>query len=532
MSRQAGFRRYDGIRIPPGAGPDALDRAVFSRHGSHTDYHILRRSVDAREKTRICFVYSIGTGPAPLPVGLASLIPDGESLPQSSGGREHPDRPVVVGTGPAGMFAGLMLAMAGRQPILLEQGRDVDTRARDVARFFAGGPLEPDSNVQFGEGGAGTFSDGKLTTGIHDPRVTAVLQELVLAGAPDEILWLSRPHIGTDRLHGVVRNIRRKIEELGGEYRFGQRFCGARIEAGQLRSVRVRIIDTANEYELDSSRLVLAIGHSARQTYRLLYELGFAMEPKPFSVGVRIEHPQSWIDRAQYGKSAGHPELPPAEYKLSCHLPSGRSVYTFCMCPGGVVVAAASTSSGIVTNGMSTYLRDGPNANSALLVAVTPADYPDPSPLGGIAYQERIEHDAWRQAGGSHLAPSVRVGVWAGKTGTASQGGTGLCLMPSYRPGVVEVSPDAYLPGYVVDAMREALPLFGRKIRGFDHPDSVLTGPETRSSSPVRLLRDSQGQASVAGVFPCGEGAGYAGGIVSSAVDGIRAAQSLLHVGG
>jgi len=424
-----------------------------------------------------------------------------------------------------------MLAMAGRRPILLEQGRDVDTRARDVARFFAGGPLDPDSNVQFGEGGAGTFSDGKLTTGIHDPRVAAVLQELVLAGAPREILWQSRPHIGTDRLHGVVRNIRRKIEGLGGEYRFGQRFYGARIETGRVRSVRVRLTDTGTEYEMDTSYLVLAIGHSARPTLRLLHELGFAMEPKPFSVGVRIEHPQSWIDRAQYGNAAGNPELPPAEYKLSCHLASGRSVYTFCMCPGGVVVAAASAADGIVTNGMSTFMRDGPNANSALLVAVSPADYPDASPLGGIAYQETIEQNAWRQAGGSHLAPSVRVGALTGNADKAPRGESDPRLMPSYRPGVVEVSPDAYLPGYVVDAMREALPLFGRRIRGFDHPDAVLTGPETRSSSPVRLLRDAQGQASVAGVFPCGEGAGYAGGIVSSAVDGIRAAQSLLRAG-
>ncbi|NLN45057.1 MAG: hypothetical protein GX153_00615 [Clostridiaceae bacterium] len=529
MSRQEISRRVDGIRIPLGAGPDALDRAVFALYGSRTAYHVLRRSVDARVKTRICFVYSVGTGLAPVPVGLSPLLADAPSFALRAVGGDPLVRPVVVGTGPAGMFAGLSLAMAGRRPILLEQGKDVDTRAQDVARFFAGGSLDPTSNVQFGEGGAGTFSDGKLTTGIRDPRVAAVLQELVLAGAPDEILWSSRPHVGTDRLHGVVRNIRRKIEALGGEYRFGHRFCGAGLEAERLRTVRVQLTDSGSEYEMECRQLVLAVGHSARQTLRLLAELGFAMEPKPFSVGVRIEHPQRWIDQAQYGSAAGHPDLPPAEYKLSCHLASGRSVYTFCMCPGGVVVAASSTPDGIVTNGMSSFLRDGPNANSALLVAVTSADYPDGSAMGGIAYQEKIERDAWRLAGGSHLAPSVRAGVMLGHSSAAPHETPVQRPEPSYRPGVVAIAPDTYLPGYVVDAMREALPLFGRKIRGFDHPDALLTGPETRSSSPVRLLRGADGQASVSGVYPCGEGAGYAGGIVSSAVDGIRTVQAMLH---
>lgn len=522
MPSVTGAKRYDGIRVALGGGREQLDKAVRALAGTQASggYRIVKKSVDARDKSRIFMVYSVETGPLAEMSGLAGMV--------SSPGGAASSRPVVVGTGPAGIFAGLFLALSGMKPILLEQGKDVDARAMDVARFWAGGGLDPWSNVQFGEGGAGTFSDGKLTTGIHDPRVAAVFQELALAGAPQEILYLARPHIGTDRLPEVVKNIRKKIESLGGEYRFRHRFAGAHIQAGEVRSVivdrlPVRPEDNMGIEEIETRHVVLAIGHSARSTFPVLAQLGMVMEPKPFSVGVRIEHPQAWIDRAQYGLSAGHPELPPAEYKLACHLASGRSVYTFCMCPGGYVVAASSEEGRFATNGMSAYLRDGDNANSALLVSVTPADFPEPSPLGGIAFQAAIEGAAFQSAGSSNRAPAQTVG---GFLGIQRAGHTPLVL-PTCRPGTVSVPLQAYLPGFVTESLHEALPLFDRKLRGFAHPSAVLTGPETRSSSPVRILRNEHGEASIAGFYPCGEGAGYAGGIVSAAVDGVRAAQAL-----
>ncbi len=534
MEPDRAVRRYDNIAIPLGGGREMLDKAVRVLAGQRdpVSYRVVRKSVDARDKNRIRIVYSVETGPMPVLAGLTGRFSAAGNFRGAGPGTGN--RPVVVGTGPAGLFAGLALALAGLRPILLEQGRDVDTRSADVARFWSDGHLDPWSNVQFGEGGAGTFSDGKLTTGIRDERVAAVFQEFVMAGAPEEILYLARPHIGTDRLHGVVRNIRRRIESLGGEYRFGRRFCGAGLQDGRVRSVlSVRSPDAdgleGSAEETAARQVVLAIGHSARSTYPVLRDLGLAMEPKAFSAGVRIEHPQSLIDRSQYGRYAGHPELPPAEYKLSCHLGSGRSVYTFCMCPGGLVVAAASEPGRIVTNGMSVFARDGAHANSALLVSVGPADFPDDSALGGIAFQAAIEEAAFRSAGSDYRAPVQTVGgLLPPGAGSARADGCGP-LAPTCRPGTAPVPLDAYLPGYIVASLREALPVFGRKIQGFDHPDALLTGPETRSSSPVRILRDASGRASVTGFYPCGEGAGYAGGIVSSAVDGIRAAESLIR---
>ncbi|MBP7401289.1 MAG: FAD-binding protein [Clostridia bacterium] len=518
-----GVRRFDGIRIPPGDGA-MLDREVRIRTGGDVPYRVIRKSVDARDKARIVLVYSVETGPAPRRPGMEDRF----MAPVRIGPRQAAaaGRPVVVGTGPAGMFAGLGLAVAGLRPILLEQGQPVDGRAADVARFWNGGALDPWSNVQFGEGGAGTFSDGKLTTGIRDERVSVVFEELVRAGAPEEIAYLAHPHIGTDRLHGIVRNIRVRIESLGGEYRFGHRFCGYGRKDGQVRSARAVRLEDGSGWEGDTRHIVLAIGHSARRTYADLAAAGLAMEPKPFSAGVRIEHPQTWIDTAQYGTLAGHPDLPRAEYKLSCHLGSGRAVYTFCMCPGGRVVAAASEPGRIVTNGMSIYARDGVNANSALLVSVTPADFPDASPLGGLAWQAGIEEAAFLAAGGGYRAPSRTVGSFLHTNRSASL--PDFAVYPTYRPGTVDVPPEDYLPEPITAALQEALPLFGRKIRGFDHPAALLTGPETRSSSPVRILRDQRGTASVPGIYPCGEGAGYAGGIVSAAVDGIRAAEAVV----
>ncbi len=519
MLRSAPDHRYEQIRVAIDSGADALDRAVRRRMGGSGTYHVVRRSLDARDRSRIQWVYAVRAGSRPQPRGVAPLLPPADAAPRAA------MRPIVVGTGPAGLFAGLLLAMAGRRPYLVEQGFDVDTRVRDVARFWSGGPLHPDSNVLFGEGGAGTFSDGKLTTGIHDPRVQAVMEELVLAGAPEEILWLARPHIGTDRLRAVVRNIRKKIEDCGGTYRFGWRFCGFDHSGGHLQTVQLQAAGLAANEEIPATALVLAIGHSARRTQRMLSNMGVAMAAKPFAVGVRIEHLQTRVDRAQYGTAAGHPALPPAEYKLSYRPGTGRPVYTFCMCPGGLVVAAASTDDGVVTNGMSLHARAGAHANSAILVAVSTADFPDATPLGGVAYQEAIEQAAFRAAGGRHYAPSLSLGQWlsAGVSGSAASS-----LTPTYRPGCALVEPDAYLPAAVVTALRDALPVFGRQVRGFDDAEAVITGPETRSSSPVRILRDPAGQASIAGIYPCGEGAGYAGGIVSAAVDGIRAAQAIL----
>lgn len=532
------LRRYDGIRIPLGGGREALDRVVRTLVGaSHAaGYRIVRQSVDARDRSRIFMVYAVETGPLPPMQGLSTRIVTLGSL--SASRASAAGRPVIVGTGPAGMFAGLVLARAGLRPILLEQGKEVGARAADVARFWSGGGLDERSNVQFGEGGAGTFSDGKLTTGIHDVRVAEVFQELVLAGAPEEILYLARPHIGTDRLPDVVCGIRRCIESLGGEYRFGCRFTGARLREGAVRAASYERLSeqvcgespaVVTADEIDTSHVILAIGHSARMTYPVLLDMGLDMSPKPFSIGIRIEHPQVWIDRAQYGVSAGHPELPPAEYKLSCHLASGRSAYTFCMCPGGRVVAAASEHGRLVTNGMSAYARDGANANSAVLVSVQPADFPDPSPLGGIAFQAGIEAAAFRAAGSGDRAPAQSVGDFLSLPRSLKAGDGGFSVVPTYRPGTSPVPLEEFMPGFATSSLREALPIFDRKLRGFAHPDAILTGPETRSSSPVRILRDEAGRASVAGFYPCGEGAGYAGGIVSAAVDGVRAAEALIR---
>ena len=430
------------------------------------------------------------------------------------------ERPVIAGFGPAGMFAALVLARAGARPIVLERGKDVDARLRDVEAFRRGGALDPESNVQFGEGGAGTFSDGKLNTSTHDGRIFWVLREFAAHGAPERVTWEAKPHIGTDVLVDVVRSIREEIVALGGEVRFGARLDGLVAENGALAALRVS--EAGEETLLPCRRLILAVGHSARDSFEMLHTLGVPMERKSFSMGLRIEHRQEDIDRAQYGRPRG--KLPPADYSLSVHLPDGNSAYTFCMCPGGKVFAAASEGGGVVTNGMSYSDRGGENANAALLVTLHAEDFPGEGVLAGMRWQRELERAAYRYTG-SYRAPAQLAGDFLARRKSAGPGR----VTPSYEPGVVWGELHAFLPERVTDVLEQAIPALGQKLRGFDDPEAVLTAPETRSSSPVRILRDGTLQSALRGLYPCGEGAGYAGGITSAAVDGMRCAEAVLQ---
>lgn len=448
--------------------------------------------------------------------------------------------PVVVGAGPAGLFAAWYLAKSGLKPLLVEQGAPVEERTHDVETFFRTGELNPWSNIQFGEGGAGTFSDGKLTTNLKNRYTAHVLHWFVDAGAPESILWQAHPHVGSDNLARIVSAIREDIIRLGGEVRFHTKLVEMKLEDGQLTSITLRNIQTGEETLQPCTALVLACGHSARDTFELVRDAGFAMEQKPFSMGVRIEHPQALINEAQWGSAATHPALGAAEYKLAIHLPSGRSVYSFCMCPGGEVVAAASEAGGIVTNGMSNYARDGKNANAALLVNVDPADLASSDVLAGVELQRAVEQRAYRvaqeQGEAPYQAPAQTVGAFLGKE--HAFGGDTVQCDPTYERGVVEAPLDTVLPDFITKALREALPLMGKKIRGFDNPGALLTAPETRSSSPVRICRDeslqayracsaAKGASSASGIYPCGEGPGFAGGIMSAAIDGIKVAEEV-----
>ena len=437
--------------------------------------------------------------------------------------RASPLPPVVVGMGPAGLFSALMLARAGLAPILLERGRPVEERGVDVERFWSGGALDEGSNVQFGEGGAGTFSDGKLNTGTHDRRISAVLSEFVRHGAPEDILWQQKPHVGTDVLRTVVKRIREELISLGCEVRFGHTLTGLETRDGCLRGVAVS--GPSGTYSLPCDALVLAPGHSARDTFRMLHGAGVPMEAKAFAIGCRIEHRQALISSAQYGPA--WEKLAPADYKLSCHLPSGRSAFTFCVCPGGQVVAAASEAGGVVTNGMSLRARDGENCNGGFLVGVSPADF-GAGVLDGVAFQETWERAAYAAGGRSFHAPAQSAADFLAGRRSGSLSG----VFPTYRPGVTPGALEDCLPGYVTETLRAALPVFDRKLKGFADGGAVLTGVETRSSSPVRILRDETYQSPVRGLYPCGEGAGYAGGITSAAVDGIRVAEALTSIGG
>ena len=492
---------------------------------------LAKKSVDARKKEDVRFVCAIETEVDGEDKLLSRLrdnrVRKGEAyrydLPQ---GPQLPQRPVVVGLGPAGLFAGLILAQCGQRPLVLERGLPVEEREKSVEAFWQRRILDPESNVQFGEGGAGAFSDGKLTTGTGDARIRKVLEELVKAGAPEEILTDAKPHIGTDRLPGVVRRIQEEIIALGGEVRFSAKVTGIRSKAGHLTGLEVE--SRGQRETIECSQAILAVGHSARDVFQLLDSLGLPLQAKPFSVGARVEHPQSLIDTAQYGAFAGHPALGAADYKLSCHLKNGRGVYTFCMCPGGTVTGAASEEGGVVTNGMSVWARDGKNSNAALLVGVGPQDFGGAGPLAGVAFQRQIEQAAFRLAGGDYSAPAQRVADFLECRPTAAFGE----VCPTYQPGVVPGDLDGCLPDFVTASMREALPILGRQLHGFDWGDALLTGPETRSSSPVRVLRDEAFQCpTLRGLYPCGEGAGYAGGIVSAAVDGIRCAEAVVTQG-
>lgn len=433
------------------------------------------------------------------------------------------ERPVVIGCGPAGMFAALILAEAGARPILLERGLDVDSRRQKVARFWQTGILDTQTNVQFGEGGAGAFSDGKLKTGKKDSRKMKVLSEFVKAGAPPEILYLSKPHIGTDRLNSTVKAIREKIIELGGEVRFNATVTELLHKDGQVKGVGFK--ENGKDAEILTDKVVLAIGHSARDTFKSLLDSGVTIEQKPFAVGVRIEHPQEMIDKIQYGDFAGHPALGAADYRMVVHLPNGRGVYTFCMCPGGTVVAATSEENGLITNGMSEFARDGRNANTALLVTVEKKDFESDHPLAGIEFQRRIEAAAFAAGGGGYKAPVQRLEDFLQKRQTKAFGD----VLPTYLPGTEFAEVDSYLPAYIADSLRQAIEEMGLWMPGFAHPDALLTGAETRSSSPVRIPRGDNFEAlGLKGLYPCGEGAGYAGGIISAAVDGVLCAEQIL----
>ena len=528
--------RITELRLTLEHTPEELTAAVLQRlklkPAELLKLTIHKRSPDARKKSALQFVYSLDLELADENAVLERFRDDSHVKPTpdmsyrfvAQAPASLPLRPVVVGFGPAGIFAALILAQTGFKPLVLERGKKVRERTKDTWDLWRKHTLHPESNVQFGEGGAGTFSDGKLYTQIRDPRHLGrkVLTEFVKAGAPEEILYVSKPHIGTFRLVSMVEKMRAEIESLGGEIRFESRVEDLQIEEGQVRGVVL-----ANGEEIRADHVILALGHSARDSFAMLHRHGVFMEAKPFAVGFRIEHPQSLIDQARYGRFAGHPLLGAADYKLVHHARNGRTVYSFCMCPGGQVVAATSEPGCVVTNGMSQYSRAERNANSGLVVDVSPADFGEFAefgPLAGIEFQRKWERRAFVLGGGNYDAPGQRVGDFLAGRPSESLG----AVVPSYQPGIRLTDLATALPDFAIAAMREAIPAFDRQIRGFAMEDALLTGAETRTSSPVRVARGKDCQSlNVRGLFPAGEGAGYAGGILSAAVDGIEVAEAL-----
>ena len=527
--------RITELSLPLDSDAVSLRQALLKRlridAADLLNFTVFKRSYDARKKNAaILFVYIVDVEVRNEAEVLARLASDHHVRPAPDT-RYHPvahapaglsERPVVVGFGPCGLFAALLLAQMGFKPIVLERGRDVRHRTADTWNLWRKKVLTPESNVQFGEGGAGLFSDGKLYSQIKDPKFYGrkVMEEFVRAGAPPEIMYVSKPHIGTFRLTGVVAKMREEIISLGGEVRFESKLTDLLIEDGRVQGVVL-----ADGTTLFSRYVVLALGHSSRDTFRMLHRRGVFIEPKAFSIGLRVEHPQSMIDRARLGKYAGHRELGAADYKLVHHASNGRTVYSFCMCPGGTVVAATSEPQRVVTNGMSQYSRNERNANAGIVVGINPEqDFPG-SPLAGVELQEQLESRAFELGGSDYCAPGQLVGDFIRGVPSRELGQ----VEPSYQPGVKLGDLSESLPGYAIAAIREALPAFGRQIRGFDRDDAVLTGIETRTSSPVRITRDSSSMQSlnVRGLFPAGEGAGYAGGILSAGVDGIRVAEAL-----
>ncbi len=527
--------RLTELKLPLDHAEDALEGAILSRLGLKKRdllrWSVFRRGYDARKASAIALIYTIdfevrdeaaligkrdrNINPAPdTAYKVVARAPEGLE-----------ERPIVVGAGPCGLLAALILAQSGFRPIILERGKVVRERTKDTWGLWRKSVLNPESNVQFGEGGAGTFSDGKLYSQIKDPNHYGrkVLTEFVKAGAPEEILTVSKPHVGTFRLVTMVESLRETIEGLGGEYRFGAKVAGLDIETAPDGRRRIRGVVLADGQRLASNHVVLAVGHSARDTFAMLDACGVAMVAKPFSIGFRIEHPQSLIDRCRFGQNAGNKLLGAADYKLVHHASNGRDVYSFCMCPGGTVVAAASESGRLCTNGMSQYSRAERNANAGIVVGITPADYPG-GPLAGIEFQRHWEEQAYIAGGGGYIAPAQRVGDFIAGRPSTELGS----VVPSYRPGVKPTDLSTCLPDYAIAAIREALPAFERQIRGFSMDDAVLTGVEARTSSPLRIPRGADCQSvNTTGLYPAGEGAGYAGGILSAGVDGIRVAEAV-----